>query len=235
MNITGIDPQFEFRLFGQTFGRTFEAIVASSPVEDYDEGMHIYILSPTNQEYNIKIRDGKLDTKVLLRCDRGLERWSPYLQLPFPLTSAFLREFFFAWLEVAPPPLARSHYTANQWLQGLILPSSQLCAVQVYKRRRHYTINGCQIEMTSLALSEYQGTQAHNVEAIHAETMAIEATDADAVLRTLGLLGLNATNNTSYPTGLRQLLEKGRASKRQPQGRIANITAAKQREPVLVG
>ncbi|MEZ4732787.1 MAG: hypothetical protein R3E79_37260 [Caldilineaceae bacterium] len=52
MNITGIDPQFEFRLFGQTFGRTFEAIVASSPVEDYDEGMHIYILSPTNQSTN---------------------------------------------------------------------------------------------------------------------------------------------------------------------------------------
>lgn len=245
MNITGIDPHFEFRLFGQTFGRTVESIVTSSPVEDHDEGMHIYILSTTDQEstnqeyanqaYNVKIRDGKLDTKVLLRRYRGLERWSPYLQLPFPLTSAFLHEFLFAWLEVVPPPLARPHYTADQWLQELILPSSQLCAIQVYKQRRLYTINGCQMEVTSLMLNEYQRTNYPRTEAIHAETIAIEATDADAVLRTIERLGLDAANNTSYPVGLRQLLEKGRAPKRRQRGRRASVTAVNKREPILVG
>jgi len=105
------EPRFEFRVFGQNFGRPLEAIMRSSPQEEQDEGTQTYLFSPffapapavTNPLYSVKIRNGKLDVKMLGRNYQALEQWYPYLRLAFPLTSAFLHEFFFAWLEIAPP------------------------------------------------------------------------------------------------------------------------------------
>lgn len=238
MNITGVDPQFEFRVFGQPFGRIVESFVASSPVEDRDEGMHTYILSATNQEYNVKIRDGKLDSKVLLRRYRSLERWRPYLQLPFPLTSAFLHEFLFAWLEVDPPRLARSQYTVPQLLQEIIIPCPHLCAVQVYKQRRFYTVNDCRVEVASLTIDNHDHTSRVANDMVIGtiiETIAVESSDADSLLRTIEVLGLDAFDNANYPVALRQLLAREAPPKRRRPGRRGNVMLVNKPEPVLAG
>lgn len=200
MNKIASAPHFEFRLFSQNLGLVTEAIEASCPVEESDKGLHTYLLSATspaqNQIYNVKIRNDKLDLKVLRRQHRGLEQWRPYMQLEFPLTAAFLHEFLFSWLEVEPPPLTRSSYNADQLLYEVVTPSACLRPVQIYKQRRHYKVNGCQVELASLLLNDW----------LPVDTLAVEAVDAERVIHTLKLLDLAAATNTNYLVGLSQWL-----------------------------
>lgn len=208
------EPRYEFRVFGQEFGRMINVLLASSPLkrqegftktalpivehaaESPDEGSQTYLLAIGGQSCSIKVRNHQLDTKVLLREQHGLERWQPHLRLAFPLTAAFLHEFLFAWLEIEPPHLWRTQYTEAQFWQELITPNPALYAVQVRKQRRCFTINECAMEMTALTVNERH----------HTYTVAVEAADAEKVLETVNLLGLQSFANTNYLAGLSQLL-----------------------------
>jgi len=157
----------------------------------------IYILGPTHVDYSVKVRDGKLDTKVLMRRERGLERWHSHLQIDFPLTSALLREFVFSWLQVELPPLVRSSYTIQQFLQEAIAATPALQPVKVHKVRRQYSLYGCQVEVGELCIND----------TIRTRTVAVEAPRAELVTRTLQILDLQDDQNTNYITGLRQILK----------------------------
>lgn len=214
MNHHPIEPRYEFRVFGQDFGRMINVLLASSPLkrrdpftkitlplvehpaEPHDEGLQTYLLATGGQSCSIKVRNHQLDTKVLLRQHQGLERWQPHLRLAFPLTAAFLHEFLFAWLEIEPPHLWRAQYTEAQFLQELIIPNPSLHAVQVRKQRRCFTLNECAMEMTALTVNDRY----------HTYTVAVEATDAEKVLDTVTLLGLQTSANTNYLVGLSELL-----------------------------
>lgn len=214
MNYQPTEPRYEFRVFGQEFGRMINMLLASSPLkrretftktvlpivehaaEPHDEGLQTYLIAIGGQSCSIKVRNHQLDTKVLLREQHGLERWQPHLRLAFPLTAAFLHEFLFAWLEIEPPHLWRAQYTEAQFWQELVTPNPALCAVQVRKLRRCFTVNQCAMEMTALTVNERH----------HTYTVAVEAADAEKVLDTVNLLGLHPFVNTNYLAGLSQLL-----------------------------
>lgn len=214
MNRQSTDPRYEFRVFGHEFGQLINTLLASSPrkrreafakaalslsemaPEPRDEGLQTYLLAAGGQSCSIKVRDHQLDTKVLLRHQQGLERWQPHLQLAFPLTAAFLHEFLFAWLAIEPPHLQRTQYTEAQFWQELIAPHPALYAVQVHKRRRCFTINGCALEMTALTINDFY----------HTHTVAVEAAEAEKVLATITLLGLHTFVNTNYLMGLSQVV-----------------------------
>lgn len=222
-----IEPRFEFRVFDQDFGRAIEAIMRSSPQEEQDEGTQTYLFSPfftpsistanplANPFYSVKIRDGKLDVKMLGRTYQMLEYWHPYLRLAFPLTSAFLHEFFFAWLEIAPPRLQRERYTEEQFFQELILPNPQVRAVQLHKQRRHYQIGGCQLEMASLWV-EY-GHHKHTMQSV-----AVESTEPGTLLRMIQFLQLQHFANTSYSVALSQLFNAA-TGHRQPRTALSKM------------
>lgn len=217
MNPKPTDPHYEFRVFGHAFGPLLNPLLAPSsrqwregftqaalPVTElapaaHDEGSQTYLLTADTQSFSIKLRAHRLDTKVLLRQQQGLERWQPHLQLAFPLTTAFLREFLFAWLEIEPPHLRRTQYTEAQFLQELIVPHPAICAVHVHKQRRCFTVNGCTMEITALTVNQRY----------HTHTVAVEAVEAAKVLDTLTQLGLHTFTNTNYLVGLRQLVGLG--------------------------
>ncbi len=223
MNSNLTNPRFEFRVFGHDVGSAVAAFKASLPSETSDESAHTYILSATNQHYNIKIRGDKLDVKVLLREYQGLERWYPYYQFAFPLTSAFLHEFLFAWLEIELPLLRRCHYTAHQFLQELMIPNPHLRTVEVCKKRRHHSVNNCQVEIGSLLVDEHYSTQ----------TVAVEGADAEDVLQTVELLGLQAFTNTNYIVGLHQLLGQAPSQSWVPPLRAERFVPLLARQPVF--
>jgi hypothetical protein len=198
MNSNSLNPRFEFRSFGQNFGYAVDVLRTAPQTKARTDVLHTYILSATNQRYAIKMCNDKLDVKVLLREHKGLERWYPYHQFAFPLTSAFLHEFLFAWLEIDLPLLRRCHYTAPQFLQELMMPNPHVRTVEVCKNRHYYTVNDCQVELGSLWIDDRHPTQ----------TVAVKGVDPEAVLQTVALLGLQASANTNYIVGLQQLLSK---------------------------
>ena len=69
-----IFPRYEFRAFAQNFGLAEEKIRKLSKLDKFRESSEIYILSPDNNENNVKIRYHTLEIKVLIKEEKGLQR-----------------------------------------------------------------------------------------------------------------------------------------------------------------
>jgi exopolyphosphatase/guanosine-5'-triphosphate,3'-diphosphate pyrophosphatase len=190
---TVIIPRWEWRTFGDDFGAAAKAIEALEP-SGSAESDELYVLSPDGE--NVKVRDGLLDIKVLREVDRhGLQRWDPVLKAEFPLSRADIEATFEA-LRQPHPPLARDAYTFEQFVEELIDPSPVLRTLPVHKRRTRYTIQGCTGELSELTAAGRT-----------TRTIAIEAEDQAAVLAAVEAVGLADRVNTSFPEGLRDLVD----------------------------
>jgi exopolyphosphatase / guanosine-5'-triphosphate,3'-diphosphate pyrophosphatase len=188
-----IVPRWEWRTFGSRFGIAETRFAALTPtgVQESDE---LYLLAGAGD--NVKIRDGLMDIKVLREVDlEGLERWEPVVKRGFPLTAADVTQVFAA-LDLASPPLERSTYTLDQFLDELVAPSEALRSVSVQKRRVRYTVSGCTSEVTEIR-AEGKSTR----------SIAIESEDASAVIAAVASVGLAGYVNTNYHRGLRALLD----------------------------
>jgi len=102
----------------------------------------------------------------------------------------------FASLNLAAPPLDRNAYTLDQFLDELVAPSGVLHPVNVHKRRVRYTIGGCTSEVTEITAG---GKTTRSI--------AIESENASGVIAAVASVGLACYLNTSYPRGLRALLD----------------------------
>lgn len=191
--MTTIIPRWEWRSFGSRFGLAEQRFAALEPtgVQESDE---TYLLA--GDSANVKIRDGQMDIKVLREVDTaGLERWEPVMKQGFPLAAADVEQVFAA-LDLPLPALARQSYTLEQFLAELAGPGGRLRPLKVHKRRVRYTVGGCTSEVTEISA---EGTTTRSI--------AIESEDAAAVVAAVDSVGLQNYLNTSYPRGLRAMLE----------------------------
>ena len=188
-----IIPRWEWRTFGSRFG-TAETRFAELKPTGVQESDELYLLAGTG--HNVKIRDALMDIKLLREVDPyGLERWEPVMKQGFPLGAADMKNVFAA-LDLTAPPLDRSAYTLDQFLEELVAPNGVLRAENVHKRRVRYTVGGCRSEVTEIT-AEGKATR----------SIAIESEDASAVLAAVASVGLSCYFNTSYPRGLKSLLD----------------------------
>ncbi|MFO1205092.1 MAG: hypothetical protein U1E63_05090 [Burkholderiales bacterium] len=191
--MAAIIPRWEWRTFGSRFGVAESRFAELTPtgVQESDE---IYLLA--GESDNVKIRDALMDIKVLREVDPdGLERWEPGMKQGFPLEAADVKKVF-ASLNLAAPPLHRNAYTLDQFLDELVAPSGVLRAVNIHKRRVRYKVGGCTSEVTEITAG---GKSTRSI--------AIESENASAVLAAVASVGLTCYLNTSYPRGLRALLD----------------------------
>ena len=187
--------RWEWRVFGEDLGAAGDA-VAALPPGPVVESEELYFLAPAGA--NVKVRDGLLDIKLLREVDAdGLERWEPVMKRGFPLPAAEVPRVFDA-LGVAQPPLAREAYPLDQFVVELVEPGGVVRVVTVHKRRVRYTLGGC---MAEIAEVEADGQRTR--------TIAVESEDAAAVVAAVRGVGLDAHVNTSYPRGLRALVDDG--------------------------
>jgi exopolyphosphatase/guanosine-5'-triphosphate,3'-diphosphate pyrophosphatase len=188
-----IIPRWEWRSFGSRFGIAEKRFAALGPtgVQESDE---IYLLA--GDSVNVKIRDVLMDIKVLREVNtEGLERWEPVMKQGFPLGAANVEQVFAA-LNLPLPPLARQGYTFEQFLAELAGPGGRLRPLKVHKRRVRYTVGGCTSEVTEIS-AEGKTTR----------SIAIESENAAAVVAAVDSVGLGGYLNTSYPRGLRAMLD----------------------------
>ena len=188
-----IIPRWEWRTFGRRFGIAEKHFAELTPagIQESDE---LYFLGGTGE--NVKIRDDLLDIKVLREVDAaGLERWEPVMKKGFPLPKADVVSAIES-LHLTAPELVRETYTREQFLDELISPQAVVRPVQIHKRRVRYTIGGCTSEVTDV-----------RAEGKTTRTIAIESEDASAVVSAVASAGLSCYLNTSYPRGLRALLD----------------------------
>ena len=190
-----IIPRFEFRTFAKNFGLVETKIRRLSACEQIRESSEIYIISAGNDQNNTKIRDGKMDIKVLVNQSQGLEQWNPRMKGQFPMKTDVLVKEVFPAFGVDMPTLTRSEYTLEQYLDEVIYPHPKLTSVRVDKLRFGFTVNGCITEIAHLLI---------NGAAI--QTVAVEQEDVNAILAALRQLGLTEYENVNYLRAIKRII-----------------------------
>ena len=190
-----IIPRYEFRTFAQNFGMVETRMRKLSKCEMIRESSEIYIMSAGNNENNTKIRDKKMDIKVFVKEEKGLQQWNPRLKKEFPMTTEVIKNDVFPAFCVDMPGFKRDVYNLDQYLDEIIKPHPQLKAVNVFKRRFAFTINGCKVETARLLI---------NGAAI--QTVAVELEDVDAVLKTMEILGMTEYENVNYLLAIKRII-----------------------------
>ena len=190
-----IIPRYEFRTFAQNFGIVETNMRKLSKCEMIRESSEIYIVSATNDENNTKIRDNKMDIKVLVEKNQGLEQWNPRMKGEFPMKKEIIQRDVFPAFGVTEPQFNRDVYTLEQYLEEIIVPHAQLAAVSVFKRRFAFTINGCITEIAQLLI---------NGAAI--QTVAVELEDVGAILKAIDIIDLNNYENINYLLAIKRII-----------------------------
>jgi len=188
--MTTIIPRWEWRTFAPDL-RSAAAVFAALEPSATAESDETYFLSPGCE--NVKVRDGLIDIKILRETDRdGLERWEPVLKHAFPLPAEHVATVLSA-LKLPARDVAGPVTQAD--LETLATEGGAR-VVPVHKSRVRYTVGGCMAERSELVAGGRTVT-----------TIAVEATDAAAVVAAVASLGLADYLNTSYPAGLVALLD----------------------------
>jgi exopolyphosphatase/guanosine-5'-triphosphate,3'-diphosphate pyrophosphatase len=186
-------PRWEWRTFGADDG----PFAGYSP-ESVQESDERYLLS-TQSDASVKVRDELMDVKRLEHVNAdGLEQWRPVLKGHFPLAAADAGSVLAALGVSAPPTLQRREYSLDEFVAELVEASPELRAVTVHKRRRHYRIDGCKAEVSSV-----------RTEAGEIGTIAVESEDPELVIETVRRLGFASRRNVNLPRGLKTQLSFG--------------------------
>src|SRR6185312_14012078 len=189
-----IVPRWEWRTFGQVFGAA-ELRLAALATEAVQNSEEIYLVS-SSSDANVKIRDDLVDIKVLERVDTdGLEQWRPVLKEPFPLADSALAQVRAALGLPTVPPGSEGRSLAGL-LAALAPPGGPVRVVNVRKTRTRFHVHGCVAELTNVIADGQE-----------VRTVAIEDVEPAKVVAAVRAMELDQYPNTSYPRGLRQLMD----------------------------
>ena len=184
-----IIPRWEWRTFGTSFGESEDIIKANQA--KVRESSEIYILSAKSND-NTKVRDSLMDIKYLVQINEDkLEQWTPLLKAGFPIKIDSLRQVIASWkIEVPEGELKEMPY--DDFMGKLVTVHPDLRAVNVFKERHGYLINGCIVEIANL---KFNGNPIR--------TIAVEHEDPQLVIATVQLLKLDGFENINYLRALK--------------------------------
>lgn len=153
----------------------------------------VYLLSAMT-DANVKVRDGRLELKVLEERDAfGLERWRPVLKATLPIAAADLLVVCEAW-GVPAPAVPRIAYTLDELEREIIAPNAALRSVPARKRRTRVTFDGCAGERVTLRIGRQRWS-----------SLAIESADPAQLRDAVHRLGLGHLPNQNYPAALKRI------------------------------
>ena len=183
-------PRFEFRTFGQDFNEQAERMASLSvPIPEKLRIRHsseTYIMSRTNDIYNTKIRDGKMDIKEYIQTVDELEQWNPLTKTEFPVSGHFLTSDIFPAFQVEMPVFEKTEYTMDEFLT-MVKEHPDLQAVSVVKERFGYMVNDTICEVGNILID---GTKVMTINS--------ESTELDNIKKTIIDVGLKGVENINY-------------------------------------
>lgn len=186
-----ITPRFEFRAFAPNFGIAERRVRADAELEKIEETRQIYLVSASSEAaHNVKIRDGAVDVKSLVRREGELELWKPELRATFPLSAPDLREAVLNPLGISAHLPEESTWSLASLLQDVIFTTPDCVAAVVEKRRSSFRLGPNQS-----IRAEHTGVR---VNGASIESIAVESSDPEVLAASLPPLGLDVYRNTSY-------------------------------------
>ncbi len=187
---------FEFRSFGQDFGKAegklLELGQGIAPKENYD----YYILSEANQTFNILIRKKNLIIKELIATTKKLEKWNENCRQPFPISKEFIENNFFPATGVEAPNVEDKQYDIISFIEEIVNQDPDLKIVEVFKSKIEYIHNNCNCEIADNLINgafiKTFNIESENIEDVHATLKEMEIADN--------------FKNTNYPLKIKQII-----------------------------
>jgi hypothetical protein len=190
-----IKPRYEFRVWADSLAEPRKKLERIGAPKAPEAGQETYLIPAATDECNAKIRFSLMDVKALIARDRELEQWSPVLKAAFPLDCSVIAAQICPCLAIETPPLSRERYSMDEFLAEVIRKEMRIAIVDVAKTRLHFSLDACQAEFASATINN-----------VVRETVAVESTDPDAVLRLIRGLGIDGWPNTSYVREIKRIL-----------------------------
>lgn len=186
--------RFEYRVFARDLGIVEQRMRAVGGTPTINDSAEFYLVSAPDITQNVKIRDGQLDIKVLVRADRGLEQWEPRLKIAFPIDDAALNQLMAVSLGVTEALPAGSGASIERLVSTLRGGRHGVAVAELFKRRSHFQVDDCIAEIVEVTVS-----------GAPIRTACVESTEAEQVRAVARQLGLDALPNTSYLAAVRHL------------------------------
>jgi hypothetical protein len=187
--------RYEFRVWAASLAEVRKRLEKLSRPQPAEQSRETYVVSDATDDTNAKIRAGTMDIKILLRTDRNLEQWNPYLKADFPINAALIAERIFPALHVDPPELRQQLFTAEGFVETVVKPHTRLVAVDLQKVRRRYLLDVCAAERAEV---EIDGSVVQSV--------GVESSSPRAVLDAIGELAIGGCPNVSYVRQIKSML-----------------------------
>jgi exopolyphosphatase/guanosine-5'-triphosphate,3'-diphosphate pyrophosphatase len=188
-----IKPRYEFRIWADSLEVHREKLNAMARPSQKSSN-ETYFVSAATEKCNAKVRDKLMDIKVFVAEDRGLEQWKPILKAEFPLAAAVITDQVFPGLQLAAPQPSKPQYTYEEFLDEIMRTNPKIAVAAVSKTRDQFNIGVCAAEYSKIMINN-----------IPRDTVAVESTDADAVLQLVDKLGINEPN-VSYIREIRRIV-----------------------------
>lgn len=154
----------------------------------------IYIVSRAITHNNTKIRDGLLDIKTLIETKQGLEKWNPLLKVVFPISVDALRDEIFPALQADMPTFDQNNIHMAAFLE-MVQGHPKLVAVRIHKQRSAYLVNNAICETGSVLIN-----------GARVETICIESTEMDDILKAINEIGLAGIENINYLQAIKRVI-----------------------------
>lgn len=190
-----ITPRYEFRIWAETLAPLRDKLQERGAPSRSETSTETYLISAATDKCNAKIRNHLMDIKILIGTHRGLEQWKPVLKADFPLDRSVIAAQVFSSLELTVPQLSKAYYALDEFLSEVISAHPEIAVVTVSKERVQFNVDGCQAEFVSATIDSRAR-----------DTVAVESTDPDAVLRLIRTFGIGGAPNTSYIRQIKQIL-----------------------------
>lgn len=187
-------PRFEFRVFAPDLSFVLPRLYALGQGEEDTESAEQYLVSRFSDQANSKIRNHRLELKILIHKENDLEQWLPYAQHEFPLPAELLRQKLFPVWAIDEPAGVGGAYSLDRLLAEVVAPAPGLFLVDVTKRRAKFNLENARAEYDELRI---------NGQPI--QSVAVESIGPETVLRWREELGLADDPNESYVAAIKRL------------------------------
>ncbi len=198
MSIQAVSARYEFRIFGQRFNFWHQRMARlSEPVPEKfwsRQSSEVYLLSPRDQRHNVKLRNGMLDIKVLLKQENSLDQWD--VASKTALTKGVKEIQPLLQQALAYGDLSLNEDALDELsLVAAVNDHPELLAVRVSKVRQGYRIGNCLCEYAEVLINDAK-----------VYSLAVEAEDPVDIRNTIKQISLPEHDNISYPEAIRRII-----------------------------
>jgi len=187
---------YEFRSFGQSFGTAEQKMLEVATTPRLSESYDYYILSATNNRYNVLIRNKMLIIKELIKNDNEFERWNVNLSEKFPITRDIIENQFFPAIGLEPPAIENYEYEIQDFIDNIITVDPDIKIVSVYKKKTEFLFNDCNCEIAE-----------NLINGAFIKTFNIESENIENIVKTKEIFGIGKEyENTNYPLAIKRII-----------------------------